>query len=152
MLLFKFKIRYLYLLRLAVIYMMKVSNEKFQQLVRQVLAGIPRKFARQIKNVAVLVEDFPPPGQHLLGLYHGVPLNRRGSYYGNVPPDVIVLYKAPIESLCENEEQLRDKIEEVLLHEIGHYFGMDESTLRNIENRKTIKGKKPEIKDNGDLT
>lgn len=122
---------------------MKVSTEKFQQLVREVLTGIPGKFSRQIKNVAVLVEDFPPPGQHLLGLYHGVPLNRRGSYYGNVPPDVIVLYKAPIESLCENEEQLREKIEEVLLHEIGHYFGIDELTLRGIENYKRAKKEKP---------
>ncbi|MBC7364553.1 MAG: metallopeptidase family protein [Candidatus Aminicenantes bacterium] len=112
---------------------MKVTRERFQQLVREVMVQIPRKFIRQIKNVAILVEDFPPPGQNLLGLYHGVPLNRRGSYYGNVPPDVIVLYQAPIESLCQDEEQLKEKIEEVLLHEIGHYFGMDEITLREIE-------------------
>ncbi|MDI6844794.1 MAG: metallopeptidase family protein [Candidatus Saccharicenans sp.] len=113
--------------------MIRLSRERFQELVERALKNIPRRFVRQIKNVAVLVEDYPPPGQNLLGLYHGVPLKHRGSYYGNVPPDVIVLYKVPIESLCENEAQVQERIEEVLLHEIGHYFGMDERTLREIE-------------------
>ncbi|MGB4705585.1 MAG: metallopeptidase family protein [Candidatus Saccharicenans sp.] len=113
--------------------MIRLSRERFQELVERALKNIPRRFARQIKNVAVLVEDHPPPGQNLLGLYHGVPLKHRGSYYGNVPPDVIVLYKVPIEMLCENEDQVQERIEEVLLHEIGHYFGMDERTLREIE-------------------
>lgn len=97
---------------------------------------IPKKYLKQIKNVAILVEDYPPPGQNLLGLYHGVPLNLRGSYYGNVPPDVIVLYKVPIESLGASEDAVRERIEEVLLHEIGHYFGLDEKTLREIEARR----------------
>ncbi len=113
--------------------MIQLSREKFRELVEEALKNIPRRYARQIKNVAVLVEDYPPPGQNLLGLYHGVPLKHRGSYYGNVPPDVIVLYKVPIESLCENEDQVQERIEEVLLHEIGHYFGLDERTLREIE-------------------
>lgn len=113
--------------------MIQLSREKFRELVEEALKNIPRRYARQIKNVAVLVEDYPPPGQNLLGLYHGVPLKHRGSYYGNVPPDVIVLYKVPIENLCENEDQVQERIEEVLLHEIGHYFGMDERTLREIE-------------------
>lgn len=113
--------------------MIQLSKEKFRELVEEALKNIPRRYARQIKNVAVLVEDYPPPGQNLLGLYHGVPLKHRGSYYGNVPPDVIVLYKVPIESLGENEDQVQERIEEVLLHEIGHYFGLDERTLREIE-------------------
>ncbi len=113
--------------------MIRLSRERFQELVERALKNIPRRFAQQIKNVAVLVEDYPPPGQNLLGLYHGVPLKHRGSYYGNVPPDVIVLYRVPIESLCENEDQVQERIEEVLLHEIGHYFGLDERTLREIE-------------------
>ena len=100
------------------------------------MKAIPRKYLKQIKNVAILVEDYPPPGQNLLGLYHGVPLNHRGSYYGNVPPDVIVLYKVPIESLGASEDAVREKIEEVLLHEIGHYFGLGEETLREIEARR----------------
>jgi predicted Zn-dependent protease with MMP-like domain len=125
---------------------MRVTRERFQQLVQEAMAQIPKKFVRQIKNVAILVEDFPPPGQNLLGLYHGVPLNRRGSYYGNVTPDVIVLYQMPIESLCQDEEQLKEKIEEVLLHEIGHYFGMDEITLREIEAYRIARRKSFKLK------
>jgi predicted Zn-dependent protease with MMP-like domain len=111
----------------------RLTRERFQQLVEEAMKNIPRRYSRRIQNVAIMVEDFPPPGQNLLGLYHGVPLKNRGSYYGNVPPDVIVLYQEPIQSLCQSEEQTREKIEEVLLHEIGHYFGMDEKTLREIE-------------------
>jgi predicted Zn-dependent protease with MMP-like domain len=115
---------------------MKLSRDRFQQLVQESMRVVPKKYLRQIKNVAILVEDYPPPGQNLLGLYHGVPLNHRGSYYGNVPPDVIVLYQVPIESFCSTEEAVRERIEEVLLHEIGHYFGLDEKTLREIEARR----------------
>lgn len=115
---------------------MKLSQDRFQQLVQEAMKVIPRKYLKQIKNVAILVEDYPPPGQNLLGLYHGIPLNQRGSYYGNVPPGVIVLYKVPIESLGASEEAVRDRIEEVLLHEIGHYFGLEEGTLREIEARR----------------
>ncbi|MBP6909665.1 MAG: metallopeptidase family protein [Candidatus Saccharicenans sp.] len=115
---------------------MKLSRDRFQQLVQESMKVIPKKYLRQVKNVAILVEDYPPPGQNLLGLYHGVPLNHRGSYYGNVPPDVIVLYQVPIESFCSTEEAVRERIEEVLLHEIGHYFGLDEKTLREIEARR----------------
>lgn len=121
---------------------MRLTRERFQQLVEEAFKNVPKKYLRQIDNVAILVEDFPPPGQSLLGLYHGVPLKHRGSYYGNLPPDVIVLYKIPIESLCQNEEQVREKIEEVLLHEIGHYFGLDERTLREIELWKLKKNRK----------
>lgn len=112
---------------------MNISRERFQQLVEEAMKNIPRRYLKQIRNVAILVEDYPPPGQNLLGLYHGVPLKHRGSYYGNVPPDVIVLYKVPIESYCRNEDEVQERIEEVLLHEIGHYFGMNERTLREIE-------------------
>ncbi|MCI4445277.1 MAG: metallopeptidase family protein [Candidatus Aminicenantes bacterium] len=131
---------------------MKVTRERFQQLVQEALVQLPKRFARQIKNVAILVEDFPPPGQNLLGLYHGVPLNRRGSYYGNVPPDVIVLYQMPIESLCWDEEQLKEKIEEVLLHEIGHYFGMDEITLREIEAYRMTRRKSLKLKSKNNVS
>ncbi len=124
---------------------MKLSRDRFQQLVQESMKVIPKKYLRQVKNVAILVEDYPPPGQNLLGLYHGVPLNHRGSYYGNVPPDVIVLYQVPIESFCSTEEAVRERIEEVLLHEIGHYFGLDEKTLREIEARRLKKPiKKPD--------
>jgi len=127
---------------------MKLTRDRFQQLVQEAMKAIPRKYLKQIKNVAILVEDYPPPGQNLLGLYHGVPLNHRGSYYGNVPPDVIVLYKVPIESLGASEDAVREKIEEVLLHEIGHYFGLEEEALREIEARRLKMTAKKSEKEN----
>jgi predicted Zn-dependent protease with MMP-like domain len=69
----------------------------------------------------------------LLGLYHGVPLKDRGSYYGNVPPDVIIIYQEPIESISSSEDEVRERIREVVRHEIGHHFGLSEKELREIE-------------------
>jgi predicted Zn-dependent protease with MMP-like domain len=69
----------------------------------------------------------------LLGLYHGVPLKDRGSYYGNLPPDVIVIYQEPIEQLSASAPEIKERIREVVLHEVGHYFGLSEKDLRDIE-------------------
>ena len=113
-----------------------MEKERFEQIVEEALAGIPAKFRKLLRNIAVMVEDRPPHGQPLLGIYHGVPYQHRGPYYGNNPPDVIVLYREPIESLCRTEEEVREKIREVVLHEVGHYFGMDEGQLRRIEGEK----------------
>ena len=96
-----------------------------------------------LENLAVIVEKEPsrethrktgaPPLSTLLGLYHGVPLKHRGPYYGNLPPDVIVIYQRPIESICHTEAEIREKVKEVVFHEIGHYFGLSEKDLRDIE-------------------
>jgi predicted Zn-dependent protease with MMP-like domain len=115
-----------------------VERERFEGLVEEALAGLPRKFKKLLHNVAVMVEDSPPPsrrsaGGTLLGLYHGVPLQHRGPYYGNVPPDVIVIYKKPIESLCLSDEEIKSRVQEVVRHEVGHYFGLSEKELRDIE-------------------
>lgn len=113
-----------------------MDKERFQALVEEAVAGIPRKFKKYLRNVAVIVEDRPPRGSRLLGLYHGVPFQYRGPYYGNIPPDVIVIYQDPIEQICRSDDEVRDKVEEVVLHEIGHYFGLDEKTLRRIESKR----------------
>ena len=110
-----------------------MEKERFQVLVEEAIAGIPRKFKKYLHNVAVLVEDRPPRGSHLLGLYHGVPFKHRGPYYGNIPPDVIVIYQKSIEEICETEEELKEKVQEVVLHEVGHYFGMSDAELHRIE-------------------
>jgi predicted Zn-dependent protease with MMP-like domain len=69
----------------------------------------------------------------LLGLYQGVPLDRRGFYYGNVLPDKISLFQIPIESICKTREEIEEKIREVVIHEVGHYFGLDDKKLRELE-------------------
>lgn len=110
------------------------------------LAEVPKKFKKYIKNVTFIVEEKPcrevfpgariSPYSSVLGLYHGVPFKHRGPYYGNLPPDVIVIYKKPIESICSSEEELKEKVREVVFHEIGHYFGLSEEELREIEDKE----------------
>ncbi|MDH7500534.1 MAG: metallopeptidase family protein, partial [candidate division NC10 bacterium] len=72
-------------------------------------------------------------GDSLLGLYHGYPLKERGTWYGNVLPDRIIIYQGPIEQACRDEKQMPGLVREVVLHEIGHYFGLEEDELRAIE-------------------
>lgn len=120
-----------------------MDREKFESFVEEALAKIPRKFKNRLENVAFLVEDRPkrevfgrtgrPPLSAILGTYHGVPYKYRGPFYGNMPPDVIVIYQKPIEARCRNEEDVRKMVKEVVLHEIGHYFGMSEEELYEIE-------------------
>ena len=69
----------------------------------------------------------------LLGLYQGVPYDRRGFYYGNVLPDKITLFQIPIETICKTREEVKEKVREVVIHEVGHYFGLDDEKLRELE-------------------
>lgn len=107
------------------------------------MAGLPQKFKKFIENLAVIVEDHPSAetrrkvgslrSETILGLYHGVPFQHRGPYYGNIPPDVIVIYQKPIEAICATDEEVREKVQDVVLHEVGHYFGMSDAELHRIE-------------------
>ncbi len=117
-----------------------MDRAKFESLVAEAMASLPRKFRERIENLAVMVEERPPrrrssraPDSLLLGIYHGVPLKDRGSYYGNIPPDVIVIYQEPIERLSASEDEVRERIREVVFHEVGHYFGLSEKDLWDIE-------------------
>lgn len=104
---------------------------------------LPPPFRRKMKNIEIVIEDMPPrdllnklgiasPG-NLLGLYQGIPLTSRHAFYGNVLPDRIVLFKENIESRVSSKEELKPIIRDVLLHEIGHYFGLDEKELALLE-------------------
>jgi predicted Zn-dependent protease with MMP-like domain len=117
-----------------------LDRKRFETLVEEAVDSLPRSFRERIENVAIMVEERPPRRRSsrassgtLLGLYHGVPLKDRGSYYGNIPPDVIVIYQEPIERLSASEEEIREHVREVVLHEVGHYFGLSEKELREIE-------------------
>ncbi len=70
-----------------------------------------------------------------MGHYHGVPYKHRGPFYGNVPPDVITIYQKPIEKICFTEDEIKQKVQEVVIHEIAHYFGFDDDELKKIENQ-----------------
>lgn len=111
-----------------------LERAEFEKLVEEALAEIPRKFRKLIANVAVMVEDEPPDGRPLLGLYHGVPFTERSpGGYGNTAPDVIVIYQRPMEELFRTPEEIKEQVKVTVLHEIGHYFGLEESDLRDIE-------------------
>lgn len=126
--------------------MQAMEKEKFEELVEEALDKIPKKFKKLLKNLAVIVEEKPkretydqtgaPPFSTILGTYHGVPFKHRGPFYGNLPPDVIVIYKKSIENICSTEEQIKDKVREVVFHEIGHYFGLSEKDLYEIESKR----------------
>jgi predicted Zn-dependent protease with MMP-like domain len=103
----------------------------FEQMVGDALDGLPEEFGRLLSNVAVMVEhDGGPPG--LLGLYEGVPLTGRGTQYGLVAPDVITIYRRAICALCQSEQQVADQVRRTLVHEVGHYFGLDDARLHEL--------------------
>ena len=122
-----------------------MKKEAFDLLVEQALKEIPENFIQLMKNITVMVRDRAPRDVHkqtgvsqnnlILGVYHGVPLKHRGPYYGNMPPDVITLYQKSIEDVCKSEKEIKLKIREVVLHEVGHYFGMKHKELYEIEGR-----------------
>lgn len=119
-----------------------MDRKRFERLVEESLSDIPPRFTKLLDNIAVIVEAKPPRGRKLLGLYHGVPMRFRDSNYGNVPPDVIIIYQEPIESICRTDEDVRNEVRETVLHEVGHYFGLDEKTLRDIESARRRSRKK----------
>jgi predicted Zn-dependent protease with MMP-like domain len=122
---------------------MRLTREEFEEAVVSALKSLPKFIKEKIENVDVVVEGraskeilnemgLRSPSD-LLGLYQGVPLDRRGFYYGNVLPDKITLFQIPIESICKTREEIEEKIREVVIHEVGHYFGLDDKKLRELE-------------------
>jgi predicted Zn-dependent protease with MMP-like domain len=106
----------------------------FVREVEDALASLPRELREAVSNVAVVVEQDPPPGQPLLGLYEGIPLTRRGSGYAGVLPDKITIYRGPLERLYgADREGLRRQIRRVVLHEVAHHFGISDERLVEID-------------------
>ena len=120
-----------------------MTRARFTRLVEEALQHIPHRFREAMKNVAVVVEDEPSPdlleememdpGDTLFGLYHGTPLTERDSTYGNSLPDRISIYQGPIEEACEDDEDIRHCVAETVIHEFGHYFGLSEEEIEDIE-------------------
>jgi len=109
-------------------------DEDFEDSVQAAMETLPDDLREAMSNVAIVVEDEPPPGQPLLGLYEGVPLTRRTSYYGGVPPDKITIYRGPLERHYGHDAALlQQQIRRVVLHEIAHHFGISDERLRELD-------------------
>ena len=114
--------------------MVDVDEPEFERCVEEAVASLPPDLAGAMSNVAIVIEDEPPPGQPLLGLYYGVPLTARTSSYGAVPPDKITIYRGPLERLYGGDHAvLRDQIRRVVLHEIAHHFGISDERLHELD-------------------
>ena len=105
----------------------------FEREIDDAVASLPRELRDDISNVAIVVEEEPPPGQPLLGLYQGIPLTRRTSGYSGVLPDKITIYRGPLERLYgADPETLRRQIRHVVLHEVAHHFGISDERLQEM--------------------
>ena len=120
-----------------------MKRAEFERLVADALASIPRSFRAAMRNIAIVVEDEPSPDlleemeieppDTLLGLYQGTPLTERRWGDGDQLPDRILIFQGPHERAAEDEEDLAVAIAETLIHEVGHYFGMSEEEIEDVE-------------------
>ena len=122
-----------------------MTRAAFERLVSEAIMLIPRRFRDEMRNIAIVVEDEPSgdtleameiePPDSLYGLYEGTPLPERQWSDGNRLPDRVTIFQQPIEEDCEDEDEVRAVIGETLIHEIGHYFGLSEEEIEEIEER-----------------
>jgi len=120
-----------------------MRREAFEELVLAALDELPPEFREKLENVEITIEGWPSrhdlaragigPSGTLFGLYTGVPRTARGVWYGNVLPDRIVIYQGPIEAYCRSREEIVQTVRDTVMHEIGHYFGLSDQRLREIE-------------------
>ena len=118
-----------------------MERKRFEELVDHAIADLPGEFREKLRNVAVIVEDRPstqllhemdvPHGNTLFGLYEGTPLTERG-FQTPLHPDRIWIFQAPIEEECETEDEIREEIAITIVHEIAHFFGLDDEYLEGL--------------------
>lgn len=120
-----------------------LERAEFRRLVREAVALLPPELLRRVHNVDIVIEiratardrklAGTPAGHTLLGLYHGIPLTRRGDGYNLVAPDKISIYQEPIEQMCgDDPDNIREQVRKTVLHELGHYFGIDDDRLDEL--------------------
>ena len=109
-----------------------MDREEFRRHVRAALDLLPPELAQALENVAVVVEDEDPDDPDLFGLYHGIPLPERGSAYSGELPDRISIYQLPLQDEFPDPDELVEEIRITVLHELAHYFGIDEDRLAEL--------------------
>ncbi len=110
------------------------AEARFEEYARDALESLPSELRLQLSNVEIVIEDEPPRGKRLLGLYQGVPLTRRSSHYAGVLPDKITIFRGPLMRIYgHDQETLRSEVRRVVLHEIAHHFGISDHRLIEID-------------------
>ena len=114
----------------------------FEILISDAIRDLPEEFRSKLKNVAIIVQDYPsedlleqvgvPEGDTLFGLYEGVPLTQRGFFDAPLHPDRILIFQRAIEDECDSPEKIKEELRITLVHEIAHFFGMDDDYLKEI--------------------
>jgi predicted Zn-dependent protease with MMP-like domain len=121
----------------------RLTRVQFEALVADALRTLPRRFRTALENIAIVIEDWADdetlnelglePPDTLYGLYRGVALPQRDSHYGNVLPDTISIFQGPIEEDCDDEAAMAEVVRDTVMHELGHYFGLDDEALEELE-------------------
>jgi predicted Zn-dependent protease with MMP-like domain len=120
-----------------------ISDEAFDKLVTKAMNELPQEYIEGLNNVAIVYADWPnehqaqkselTEGSLLLGLYEGIPLTQRGGGYTYVLPDIITLFKVPIQMVSHSEEEFFEQIKRTLWHEIAHYYGLNHNHIDALE-------------------
>ncbi len=120
-----------------------METDVFEELVREAIDTLPGEFLALMENVEIVVQRWPTRRQlasvglksrhNLLGLYEGTPRTERGADYGFALPDKITIFQFPIESICSSLENIRQEIQDTVIHELGHHFGIDETRMAELE-------------------
>jgi predicted Zn-dependent protease with MMP-like domain len=116
-----------------------MERKAFETLVHQALQELPQLFKDKLKNVAIIVEDYPsdelldrmevPEDETLFGLYEGVPLTQRGYFDAPLNPDRVSIFQGPIEEACNSPEEIKEEVRITVMHELAHFFGFDDDEL-----------------------
>jgi predicted Zn-dependent protease with MMP-like domain len=110
-----------------------IPSAEFEDLVAEALDGIPPELTALMRNVVVFVEDDPPPDDpDLLGVYDGIPLTERDSWYSGVLPDRNTIFRNPTLRICDTREDVVAEVEITVVHEIAHHFGIDDERLHEL--------------------
>lgn len=109
-----------------------MSADRFEELVGDALDLIPPELTSAIDNVVVLIEPRNPEDPQLLGLYHGIALTERDSHYGGSLPDTVTIYREAILDICDDAREVVEEVAITVIHEIAHYFGIDEDRLHEL--------------------
>ena len=132
--------------------MYQITDEEFEQVIEETLKEMPAEFIDALENICIVAEDEPSPSDlmsvqrrnnpngptgitrrgELLGLYHGINIQKRGTHYAMVEPDMITIFKGPHERVSTSREDIFERISKTVIHEIGHYFGLDDKRLREM--------------------